>query len=72
MNNGILGRSLRVETNIRCDYCHRQIEKGKFATQVSGDPEEVKAQGTFHGRLCYEGALADYETKVKEEGMQEE
>lgn len=71
MNNAVLGRSIKIETNIRCDYCGRQIEKGKFGVQVTGDPEEVKAQGMYHGRLCYEAALNDYEDKKEELDMEE-
>lgn len=72
MNNGLRGRSIKVETNIRCDFCHNQIPRGKYATQVIGDPEEVKAQGLYHGRLCYEAALADYNEKKEDFDMQEE
>lgn len=61
----LMGRKLKVETSIRCDYDHRPIEKGRYATQVIGD-ENIKAQGIFHGRLCYEAALADYNQKLKE------
>lgn len=72
MNQGLKSRQLKVETPIRCDYDHRPIEKGKYATQVVGDPETVKAQGIYHGRLCYESALADYTKKKDELDMEEE
>ena len=68
----LLARKLKVEANIRCDFDHRIIEKGRYATQVVGDPDVVKAQGIFHGRQCYEAALSDYEQKLKEVKMQEE
>lgn len=61
----IMARKIPVTTNIRCDFDHRVIEKGRFATQVVGD-ENIRAQGLYHGRLCYEAALADYEQKLKE------
>ena len=70
-NNVMLGRKIRVDTNLRCDFDHRVIEKGKYATQVIGDPGTVKAQGIYHGRLCYESALADYTEKRKELDMRE-
>lgn len=65
MDNILLGRSIKIETAIRCDFCGRQIQAGKYATQIIGD-ESVKAQGMFHGRNCYEGALEDYQEKTKE------
>ena len=71
-NNILLGRQIKIETSVRCDYCHRPIEVGKFGTQVTGDPKEVQAQGLFHGRLCYEGALADYQQKKEDFDMVEE
>lgn len=71
-NTATLARSIRVDTAIRCDYDHRPIEKGKYATQVVGDPEEVKAQGIYHGRLCYEAALSDYNDKKKQFDMEEQ
>lgn len=67
----IIARSIKVTTPIRCDFDHRPIEKGKYATQVIGD-SEIKAQGIYHGRICYESALAHYKDTVKEEGMIEE
>lgn len=40
-----------------CDFCHMVIDKGRTATQI----REGKAQGLYHGRRCYEAALAHYE-----------
>ncbi len=68
----LMARKIKVETNLRCDFDHGIIPVGRFATQVVGNPEEVKAQGIYHGRLCYESALEDYEKKIKEMNMQEE
>jgi hypothetical protein len=70
-DNNLMARKIRVDTSIRCDWDHRVIEKGKYATQVVGDPDHVKAQGIYHGRLCYESALTNYEEKVKELDMKE-
>lgn len=66
MNQNLLARKIKVETPVRCDFDHRAIEKGKYATQVIGDPEIVKAQGIYHGRLCYESALAHYNDTMKD------
>ena len=67
MDNILLGRSIRIETSVRCDYCHRPIEVGKHATQVT----QGQALGLYHGRLCYESALADYMEKKKEFDLEE-
>ena len=72
MSQILRSRQIRVDTPLRCDFDHMPIEKGKYATQVVGDPEEVKAQGIYHGRICYEGALADYNQKKEELDIQEE
>lgn len=40
-----------------CDFCHKTIEKGRTATQI----RDGKAQGMYHGRMCYEAALRHYE-----------
>lgn len=66
MDSILLARKIKVESNLRCDFDHLIIDKGKFATQVAGDPETVKAQGIYHGRQCYEAALQDYTQKKKE------
>ena len=58
-----MARSIKVETPIRCDWDHKAIEKGKYATQVI----EGKAQGIYHGRLCYEAALENMEDLEKEQ-----
>ena len=68
----ILARKIKVTTNLRCDFDHGIIPKGKHATQVIGDPETVKAQGMYHGRQCYEAALADYTKKKEDFDMQKE
>ena len=72
MSGMLLGRSIKIQTDVRCDYDHLIIPKGKFATQVVGDPGEVKAQGLYHGRLCYQSALADYNDKKEQFDLQEE
>lgn len=72
MANEILGRSIKMQAAQRCDFCGRAIEQGKYGTMVTGDPKEVKAQGLFHGRMCYELALYDYEEKRKKMGMEDE
>ncbi len=72
MEQSLLARKIPVTANIRCDFCHRTIEKGKYASQVVGDPDVVKAQGTYHGRECYEAALADYNEKKETFDMEED
>lgn len=54
--------------NMRCDFCHNIIPIGKTASQVI----EGKAQGVYHGRMCYEGAVAHYEKLQTEEGISDE
>ena len=71
-NNILMARKIRVNTAIRCDFDHGIIPKGKYATQVVGDPKEIKAQGIFHGRICYENALAKYNELKDQMDMQEE
>lgn len=71
-DQALLARKIKVETNIRCDFDNLTIQKGKFATQVVGDPEVIKCQGIYHGSQCYNGALASYKEKVKEHGMKED
>lgn len=71
-DNNLMARKIPVRENIRCDWDHLIIPKGKYATQVVGDPETVKAQGIYHGKNCYESALTDYQQKVKEMKLQEE
>ena len=70
MSDPLLARKIKVEIGIRCDWDHRPIEIGKYATQVQGDPKEIHAQGIYHGRQCYESALKDYEEKLKESVME--
>lgn len=72
MEQPLLARKIRVEAQVRCDFDHMIIPKGKYATQVIGDPELIKAQGLYHGRQCYEAALADYSQKKEQFDMQEE
>ena len=63
MDDTLLARSIRAESNLLCDWRaegHNPIiRKGKHATQVVG--EGVKAQGLYHSRACYEAALQHYE-----------
>ena len=62
MQNLLLGRQIKITTSRACDWEHpdnpfsRVIPKGKIGYQIVGD-EEIKAQGLFHGRTCYEAAL---------------
>jgi hypothetical protein len=72
MAQQLMARKIKVESNLRCDWDHQIIHQGKYATQIVGDPTEVKAQGLYHGRLCYEAALDDYTKKKEELDMQEE
>lgn len=58
----VMSRRIPAESNLRCDYCHKLIPKGKHAHQIT----EGKAQGIYHGRQCYEAALAEYENLQKE------
>jgi len=67
MSTPILGRKIKVETNLRCDFDRGLIPVGKYATQIVGDPQTTKAQGIYHGRLCYEAALKHYEELLKEQ-----
>ena len=60
-NQSLMGRTFRVNTSIRCDYCHKAIPVGKFATQVNNG----KAQGVFHGPRCYQAARQHYEDLEK-------
>ena len=60
----IMGRRIKMEANIRCDWDHQKIDKGSSAYQVVGD-ETILAQGLYHGRGCYGNALADYQKKLK-------
>ena len=52
----ILGRQLKVGSNVRCNFCNRIIPKEKVAYQV----REGEAQGVYHGPRCYQGALKHY------------
>lgn len=63
--SSIQGRSIKMESNHRCDFCHRVIPVGKYGTQVA----EGKAQGMFHGARCYGAALEHYEKLEREEGI---
>ena len=58
------GRRIKMESLQRCDFDHQTIEKGSSAWQVIGD-ETILAQGLYHGRGCYDNALADYLKKLK-------
>lgn len=65
MNNPLLARKIKVETNLRCDFDNKVIPIGKYATIVRGE-QTLKAQGTYHGRPCYEAALRHYKELEKE------
>lgn len=70
IDNILLGRSIKMDGAVRCDFCNRPIERGKYGLQIVGDPGTVRAQGMYHGRGCYEAALSHYDevkNKVEEE-----
>lgn len=69
MMKPLLARSIKLETNMRCDWCHGQIHAGKNCYLIMGD-SSVKAQGRYHSAMCYKAALADYEKKIKELGLE--
>lgn len=57
-----------METNHRCDFCHKIIPLGRYGSQV----REGKAQGLFHGKQCYDAALDTYEKIEREEGISDD
>lgn len=71
MNEQLMrARRIKMESNHLCDWDEHEpfgmkIEKGKYAWQVVGD-ETVPAQGLYHGKGCYDNALAKYEKLKKE------
>ena len=67
----IMGRKISLKENIRCDFDNGVIQRGKSALQVTGD-KNVKCQGTYHSRMCWEKALEDYNQKLEETGIEEE
>lgn len=71
MMKALLARSVRLEAAMRCDWCHRQIPAGANCYIIMGD-NNVKAQGRYHGVMCYRSALADYEKKEKELNIQKQ
>ena len=77
MMNPLLGRQIKIETSRPCDYEHpdnplqRIIPKGKIGYQIVGD-ENIKAQGLFHSRFCYEAALKNYNELTKKMGTGED
>jgi hypothetical protein len=62
MNQSIMGRTFKVTTSLRCDFCNKQIPVGKYATQVNMG----KAQGIYHGPRCYDAARKHYEELEKQ------
>ena len=67
MNNILKGYRIKAESNMRCDFDHQIIEKGRFGWYI----KEGKAQGLYHGPGCYEEALKTYEQVQKEEGIED-
>ena len=61
-----LARAIKPGANLRCDFCHKQILKGKVAYQV----KDGKAQGIYHGRQCYMAALKKYKELEQQEGLE--
>ena len=72
MEQILMARKIKMEANGRCDYDGMIIARGKYASQVIGDPETIKAQGLYHHNGCYQMALAHYQETVKGQKMQEE
>ena len=66
-DNILLGRTAKTNISIRCDYCNHIIPRGTIATKVYG--QGIKAQGTYHGRRCYEAAKQNYEALEKKHGI---
>jgi len=66
----MMGYQRKVTTSRRCDFCNKIIPVGKVSYEIrSGD-----AQGTYHGRQCYEAALKKYrelQNKLNVENGQE-
>lgn len=56
-----MGFQRKVNTNIRCDFDNKVIPKGKVAYEI----KMGEAQGTYHGRFCYEAALKKYKDLKK-------
>ena len=65
MNNPLLARQLKEHPNMRCHFDNILIPVNKPAYQITGG-EDIKAQGIYHGRQCYESALKHYEEVEKE------
>lgn len=63
MDQPLLARKVRVETNLRCDFDNGIIPIGKYATIVTN---ATKANGKYHGRICFEQAFAHVEELEKE------
>lgn len=67
-NQSLLARKIKVETNALCDLDieghNRIIPKGKYLTQIIGG-DDIKAQGQYHGKQCYDAALEHYKTLEK-------
>lgn len=67
MNQPILGRQIKIESNLRCDFDNHIIPIGKIGYQINTG----KARGMYHGKLCYQSALKHYEELQKETGIEE-
>ena len=69
MESQVMARQIKATSPMRCDLQapnHSQlIQAGRVGYQVHSG----KAQGTYHGRQCYEVARAQYESKEKELGI---
>lgn len=62
-------RKIQATSSMLCDLQieghNRVIQKGKYASQVTGE-DDVKAQGIYHGKQCYDAALEHYAALEKE------
>jgi ribosomal protein S26 len=63
-----LGR--KFNHNVRCDYCKHSVPRGKVVYEFKG--EDIKAQGLYHNRQCYEEALKEYEKTQSELGIEDQ
>lgn len=70
MNDLVMARKIKMETNGRCDFCHGIIPVGRYGSEVRG--EGVKAQGLYHGKECYDAAREHYEQMQGEEGIEDD
>jgi hypothetical protein len=65
MSKPLMGRQIKITTNLRCDFDHSIIPVGRVGYQIT----QGKAQGMYHGKLCYEAALKKYEELEKQNGL---